>query len=114
MPEPSIVPPIYRTLGPITGLPLNWRDEVTGELPAAIGAYLDNRIDGSRITEREVELVRSYMVHYIGAPCWNQMNEDEELAEELAGLRRDVLTLRTAEDIGRWISRCLDIGIDPL
>lgn len=33
----SRIPNIYRDIGPIRGVPLNWRDDVTGELPAAIG-----------------------------------------------------------------------------
>ncbi len=109
-----IIPPIYRSIGPVTGLPLNWRDEVTGVLPTAVERYLNHRIDGTSIDEIDLEIVRAFMEHYINAPCWNQMNEDEELAADLAGLRRDVLTLKTPEAMAGWIGRCLDVGIDPL
>ena len=110
----NFVPPIYRNMGSITGLPLNWRDEVTGELPAAINAYLDNRIDGKPITDRQIALVRSYMVHYVHAPCWNHMNQDEEFGRDLAKLRAESARLKSPDDIGRWIRRCLDVGMDPL
>jgi hypothetical protein len=107
-------PPIYRSVGPVTGLPLNWRDETSGILPRAVERYLANRIDGTSIDEIDLEMVRAFLEHYINAPCWNHMNQDEELAAELAGLRRDALTLKTPDEMGAWIGRCLDIGIDPL
>ena len=104
----------YRDIGPVKGLPLSWRDEVTGTLPAAVMAYLDNRIDGKGLKNSELQTVREYMEHYINAPCWNHMNENQDLADELAALRRDVLIIETADHMGIWISRCLDVGIDPL
>ena len=108
------IPAIYRSLGNVTGLPLNWQDEVTGVLPAAVKAYLDNRVDGTPIDEQQLAIVRAFMEHYIDAPCWNHMNEIEEMAPELAELRRDVRTIKTPEAMGEWIHRCLDLGIDPL
>lgn len=107
------LPNIYRTAGSITGLPLNWQDEVSGVLPAAVTAYLNNRIDGTTIDEMQLELVRAFMQHYIEAPCWNHMRDGDESAT-LDSLRKDVLTIRTPEEMGQWIHRCLDIGIDPL
>ena len=114
MTPPFAIPPIYRTLGAVSGLPLNWRDEISGVLPAAVGSYLNNRIDGTPLAEHQLELVRAFMKYFIDAPCWNHMNEDEYMAQELAGLRREVVTLKTPEEMGRWIGRCLDLGIDPL
>ena len=119
MPSKFTMPAFYQTIGniagfPLTGLPLNWRNEVSGVLPAAVHAYLNNRIDGAPLDEIQFEIVRSYLEHYIQAPCWNHMNEDGELTACLAALRRDVLTLRTPQEIGVWISGCMDIGIDPL
>jgi hypothetical protein len=109
------MPHNYRDMGPVKGLPLNWRDEVTGILPAAIKAYLDHCVDGAQLDEAQLEIVRAFMEHYINAPCWNWAVEaDEEMALELAGLRLDVAFLKTSEAVGAWISRCLDIGIDPL
>ncbi len=110
----KIVPNVYRTIGSLKGLPLNWRDEVTGILPRSVNAYLDNRIDGTPLTKEELELVRVYMEHYINAPCWNHMNEDEDTAADLAALRRDVLIIESADHMGAWIGRCLDVGLDPL
>jgi len=117
------VPPIYRNIGPVKGLPLNWRDEVTGVLPAAVKAYLDNRIDGTQLDEIQLEIVRVFMEHYINAPCWDHMLTEvsEETLQEIAGerlalvgLRLDVAFLKTPEAMAMWIGRCLDIGIDPL
>lgn len=108
------IPDIYRTFGDVTGIPLNWQDEVTGVLPAAIKAYLNHRIDGTPFDEIHAETVRAFLDHYINAPCWNHMNEEPELALELADLRRDVRTLNNSEAIAKWIRRCLNLGIDPL
>jgi hypothetical protein len=108
-----MIPPIYRSIGTITGLPLNWRDEITGALPRAVNAYLNHRIDGTPLNAEDLELVRRFMEHYINAPCWNHM-DDSEMAAELAALRKDVRTLKTAEEMGAWIGRCLDVAIDPL
>lgn len=105
------IPNVYR---PPLGLPLNWRDEQSGALSAAILAYLDNRIKGTVLTDEQFDLVKDFVRHYIGAPCWNHMLEDEELATELATLRHQVLYLKTPDDLGAWIHQCLDVGLDPL
>jgi len=115
--SPKLIPDVYVTLvtpngTPITGLPLNWRDEVSGKLPAAVKAYLDNRVDRTPIGPEHLEWLRVYFEHYINAPCWD--SEDGNAAELLADLRRDVKELKTPEAIGEWIWRCLDLGIDPL
>lgn len=103
-----MIPNFYR---PPLGLPLNWHDEVSGILAAAVNAYLDNRIEGKPITDEQVSLVRTYIVHYIGAPCW----DNEEFSKELALLRRTARReLRTPEDIGKWICDAMEIGLDPL
>lgn len=109
-----MIPAIYRDYGDVKGLPLNWRDETSGVLIAAVTRYMENRINGTSIDEIDLELVRVFLEHYINAPCWNHMNEDDGLAADLAALRRDVLTIETPEAMGAWIGRCLDLGIDPL
>jgi hypothetical protein len=109
------MPNFYRTVGPISGAPLNWQDEVSGVLPAAVKAYLDNRIDGKPLAEHQFEIVRAFMEYFIKAPCWDDNPHlDDEMRAELAGLRRDAETLRTPEEVGAWIHRCLDLGLDPL
>lgn len=109
-----MMPAIYRDFGHVKGLPLNWRDETSGVLITAVSRYMGSRINGTSIDEIDVELVRVFLEHYINAPCWNHMNEDEELAAELAGLRSDVKHLVTPDQVGAWINRCLDLGMDPL
>jgi len=110
----SVIPPIYRSIGPVQGLPLNWKDEVTGALPDAMMAYMGNRIDGTPIDPSAFLLVRCFMDHYISAPCWDHNLAHPELAAILAGLRADIKKTETPEQMGEWIGRCLDIGIDPL
>ena len=110
----SVIPAFYRTIGNVSGLPLNWRHEVTGVLPTAVMRYLNHRIDGTSIDEIDLELVRAYLQHFIEAPCWNHMDDNPEMAPDLAKLRRDIVGLKTPDAIAEWIHRCLDLGIDPL
>jgi hypothetical protein len=109
-----MIPPLYKNIGPVFGLPLRWQDEVSGVLVTAVKRYLNHCIDGTSIDEIDLELVRAYLQHYIDAPCWNHMKDIEEMAPELAGLRSDIRNLKTPDQIGRWIGRCMDLGMDPL
>lgn len=102
-----MIPDYYR---PPLGLPLNWRDEVSGKLPAAVYAYLDNRIDGTPLSDEHLAMVREYIEHHINAPCWEQ----DEFREELAALRKAATELKTPDDVGAWIRQGMDIGLDPL
>lgn len=103
------MPDFYRA--PL-GLPLYWRDEVSGLLKETVEAYLDNRVDGKPITEAEIVLLRDYFAHWINAPCWSPA--DSPFLEEIATLREEVLELKTAGEISEWIFKAMDIGIDPL
>lgn len=99
------------------GLPLYWRHEASGELQAAILAYLDNRIAGIPITAEQFELVRAYMEYVINAPCWGRnpwIALDHEAVDILDRLKRDVAQLKTPDEISAWLHCCLEIGIDPL
>ena len=102
-----MIPNFYR---PPLNLPLNWRDEVSGVLPAAVEAYLDNRIEGTTITDAQITVLREYIVHYINAPCW----DNPEFVTELAHLRTVAPGLDTATDIAEFIRLAMDIGLDPL
>lgn len=92
------------------GLPFFWRDEASGELNDAVMAYLNNRIEGQTVTDAQIVLVRDYLAHYIGAPCW----DDSGFEMEMAHLRSTVRELDSATEIQEWIRQCLDIGMDPL
>jgi hypothetical protein len=103
----SRMPNFYR---PPLNLPFNWHDEVSGELPRAVAAYLDNRIDGSPLTYAQIVLLREYLVHYIDAPCW----DNPEFANELLDLRKSAREIESAGDIAEWVLKGMDIGLDPL
>ncbi len=94
------------------GGPLFWRNEESGELIAAVGAYLNNRIEGTPISPAQVDLMREYLRHWINAPCWKQ--DDPVIESAFDRLKLSVYTLRNANDISQWLRRALDLGIDPL
>lgn len=90
-----------------TGGPLYWRDEVSGVLTTAVLAYLNDTA-----SDASLKLLADYLEYYIHAPCWDIPGN--AFADELAELRRSSKTMQTAEEIDDWISRAMDIGIDPL
>jgi hypothetical protein len=92
------------------GLPFHWAHEVSGHLESAVKAYLDNRIDNATIRDDQIDLLREYFVHYINAPCW----DNPEFESELLDLRTSAKELDSAAEIGAWIAKCMDIGLDPL
>lgn len=97
-------------------LPLNWRNETSGQLSRAVEAYLDNRVEGTPINVLAIEVVRDYLIHYIHAPCWtkNLDAEDEDGARILGELRFEAMHLASPDAIGQWIGKAMQIGLDPL
>ena len=109
----SMIPPIYRQ--PF-GLPLNWRDEATGELKAAVTAFLQT-------TDFDLELLRAYLVHHINAPVWLEnhplviehgVSLGADYVAKIYALRATAPSIRNSIDAWAHISDCLDIGLDPL
>ena len=105
------------------GFPLRWQDDQTGELPAAVQAYLSHRLgEKAAPTQDQIRLLCDYLRHVICAPIWNagieldDSPERIEVARQLVQLRQDIvhLQLTTTDAISEWMHRCMDIGIDPL
>lgn len=98
------------TYVPPFNTPLYWRYELSGELAAAVTAYLENRINGGRVDDGQIALIRDYICYWVNAPCW----ENDEFSTELAELRTAAKELDSAERIQEWTRLALDIGMDPL
>ncbi len=101
--KPKRIPDIYP---PPLGLPLNWRNETSGDLPRAIFKFFSSR----HLSPDEISLVAEYCQHYINAPCWDAVGG---FPDELAALRQSAALLSTVDQIGQWINGCLEIAIDP-
>ncbi|MBN3927739.1 hypothetical protein [Nostoc sp. NMS4] len=101
--HPNRIPNIYRL--PM-GLPLNWRDEASGELRDAIFKYFSSR----QLSTEEISLLGEYCQHYINAPCWDATGG---FPDELATLRQSANSISSVSDISQWINGCLEIVIDP-
>lgn len=86
-----------------TGIPLNWRDEQSGILTAAIEAY----INGAPMTDEQLALLIEFLDYYIHAPCW------QDWQGELAKLRSMIKQIKTKEGIENWLWIALDLGLDP-
>jgi hypothetical protein len=110
---PTAVPAIYR---PPFGLPLNWQDETSGTLPAAVRAFIGYQADRkARPTAVQLWLVAEYIRHHINAPCWDMLADGEDgFGPEVAALREKAEGLESCEDIAGYIRQALEIGIDPL
>lgn len=104
------IPQIYV---PPLGTPLYWRDELSGQLPDAMWAFLKHTSHPGiepAPTKEQINLLREYFQYYIFAPCWQTSNQETEFAQ----LRTDVQFLHSAYAIEKWIERCLEIGLDPI
>ena len=97
------VPRMPRFYRPPLGLPLNWKDEVTGELPSAVLAFYHQNPTSAQLT-----LVIEFLAYFIHAPCW----QDETGALEM--LRAQIKDVQTLAQVTAWIADCLEIGLDPL
>ncbi len=104
---PSRIPNFYR---PPIGGPLRWQDDVSGELPAAMKAFVDHHVVKTPITPEQIELVREYFEYYINAPCWTV----EGMETQFTRLRESIKTLKSVQEIDAWIHQCLEVGIDPM
>lgn len=114
--EPSLMPNFYR---PPLGLPLYWRDEVTGELERAVMDYyrVVLREPGQGpLSPQQLKLLRDYVVHFINAPCWERncvrCGDDDSLAV-LKELRARAATLASVNSIARWTEEAAEIALDP-
>jgi hypothetical protein len=96
------------------GLPVYWRDEVSGELASAVEAYFDAVVksDDSLITASQIELVRSYCEYHINAPCW--LRHDDTFKAEITALRSQIKTANTVEMLRAYINKGMEIALDPL
>ena len=105
--------------------PLYWRDERSGELPAAVSHYFDHclghapdataeDLEIAPLTVQELQLICEYCVYFIHAPCWEMnMAESEEMLGELKELQVRAKSLASVESIRRWNEECMDLGLDP-
>lgn len=105
-PRLSRMPKVYQP----GGGPLRWQGDVTGVLPAAVRAFIDEGLGRAKCTPEQVELVRDYMEYYVNAPCWLT----EGMEQEFADLRTHIKSLKTAKEIATWIKDALEVGLDPL
>ena len=95
------IPNIYR---PPLGLPLNWRDETSGELPRVVFKYFNSQY----LTTNQIALLAEYCRHYINAPCWDATGG---FPDELAVLRQSANLLSSVREISQWINDCLEIAM---
>ena len=73
-------------------------------------AYLDNRLEQRAVSEEDFSLVRAYMEYLVNAPCWHQCEDGRPLTRSRRAIRR----VQTPEELARWISGLLRLGIDPI
>lgn len=99
--------------GALRGTPLNWQDDVSGQMQEIVMSYLEQRA-----TPEQLHRLIAYLQYHIHAPCWLESNPfgevGEEMATEIRALRRRSLTLKTMADVNAYIHAALEIAIDPL
>lgn len=109
-------PETYVRRGPVEGLPVSWRDDVSGQLPDAVSAYLN-----MNPSPRQLELVIKYVQHHIHAPCWLEKSPfaqhggvDPEMAAEIESLRQRSMALKTIDELFAYCIDAMRVGLDPL
>jgi hypothetical protein len=95
----------------LNGGPLYWRDEQSGNLAAAIEAYLTRNYSDAP-TPEQIDLMRAYLEYYVSAPCWNIAGNS--LTSEIEKLKVCAENLRTTHDIYNWLFKAMEVGLDPL
>lgn len=94
------------------GIPLDWNSKKFPELKETIYNYMgfmaerENDFD----VDRHLPVVVSYLKYVIYDPCW----EFRATKKQLDYLRNAVTEIKTPNDSWIFISKCLEIGIDPL
>ena len=91
----------------VNGLPLYWLRELSGQMAEVVEKYLN----GYSMTPAEVNIIRSYVLHWAEAPGF--VTPDGGSVPKsglLAPLDNDHCTV---EDIRKVAEVLLDIGIDP-
>jgi hypothetical protein len=84
-------------------IPGYWQYETSGLLRPAVERYLN----GEPLGQFHLGILAGYLCRWIQAEGWGN-------GPEVEALRAQAATIRTREDIERWIDAALEIGIDPL
>lgn len=107
-------PEIFKSYDRPHGLPLYWRGDITGVLPAAVEAYINHVAYPNQYqppTAEQLELLGQFVQHFINAPCWEL--PDSPFVEELAKLRAQAKELKTVADFRKFVVDAMEIGLDP-
>lgn len=90
--------------------PKFWAYETGGELCKAVERYLK----GEALTQRDLQLIRLYIVQWIDSPVWMLPHEPTcGDGREVSNLRGAARRIRTRGDVDRWTRDANNIGIDP-
>lgn len=103
-------------------MPLNWRNEQSGLLAAAMTRFIRfvSGAENAVIGIDELELVRAYLAYFLRAPCWIWHDIDGDgMTGPGAGRRRmgrvldAVRAARSPRELYAAAVRAQDWGIDP-
>lgn len=95
---------------PPFGIPVYWRNDISGRLPSVVQAFYMERVgQGPPLKLGQIELLVAYLAYFIHTPCWSDC--ETGLLEEL---RSEVKDLKTTNEIMMWISKSMEIALDPL
>lgn len=110
----SLIPTIYKRPG---GWPLYWRAETSGVLALVVHIYLEHVLDPEKHrapNQQEIELLRDYFVHHINAPCWLEIQDDEEMIAAIGALQEQAAKIAAVQDLRSYITAAMELGLDPL
>lgn len=103
------MPEFYK---PPHNIPFHWSHDATGQMHALVERFMASQVGGPDLNDEDFKTLLRWCVHYINAPCWDRVAADDE--QELSGLRSQLLTIKTPDELYSWSCDCRDIGLDPL
>jgi hypothetical protein len=88
-----------------------WMYETSGVLRPAVEAYLNHE----PLTGQQIAALRAYLRQWIMASAWDRNpHASPKTNANFAEMRAAVDGLTSREAIASWLTRAIDMGIDPL
>ena len=100
------------------GMPMYWRDEMSGKLLTAVMAYWTPYADTPdhipELNDDHVSALRMYLIHWAEAPCWRRNpHANAEHNSQLESAIALAKSIFCRSDISNTLDALLELSIDP-
>ncbi|MEL6634750.1 MAG: hypothetical protein AAFQ83_25015 [Bacteroidota bacterium] len=98
------------------GTPFPWQNMSPTQFVIACYRAGHRLVGGGPLDERDIEILRDYLIYFIHAPCWTKIamdTEDEEYSQTLLTRRKESFELDTVDKISEYLAALREFGLDP-